>query len=90
MNENIHEQKIKSKANMEIKSRMSQPNQQQTKSSNPTLKTQGQISNKQCVKEYCSCDKTCQFSAFQGIYCRSYLEKLTIGNKFMFDFKNMS
>ena len=68
---------------MEIKLRVHQPNQQLTKSSNPTLKTQRQASNKQCVKEYCSCDEKCQFSAFHGTYCRSYSEKRTISDKCM-------
>ena len=68
---------------MEIKLRVNQPNQQLTKSSNPTLKTQRQASNKQCVKEYCSCDEKCQFSAFHGTYCRSYSEKRTISDKYM-------
>ena len=68
---------------MEIKLRVNQPNQQLAKSSNPTLKTQGQASNKPCVKEYCSCDEKCQFLAFQGTYCRSYSEKQTISDKCM-------
>ena len=40
-----------------------------------------QISKKRCFGKYCSCDKTCQFSALQGAPRRSYLENLTIDDK---------
>lgn len=41
------------------------------------------ISIKWCFENHCSCDKTCQFSSLQGTPCRSYLEKLTNGDKYI-------
>ena len=47
-------------------------------------KTHGQISEKQCVKKYCSCDKLCQFSVrkkcpyselFWSVFCRIRTEQ---------------
>ena len=39
------------------------------------LKAQWQISKKWCSNKYCSCDETCQFSAFKGTPWQCYLEK---------------
>ena len=47
------------------------------------LKAQRQISKKRCFGKYCPCDQACQFSALQGTPCRSYLENLTIDDKFI-------
>ena len=41
------------------------------------------MSEKGYFEKYCSCDKACQFSALQGTPRRSYLENLTIDNKFI-------
>ena len=48
-----------------------------------SLKAHRQISEKRCFRKYCSCDQACQFSALQGTPWRSYLEKLTIDDKFI-------
>ena len=51
------------------------------------LKAPRQISKKRCFEEYCSCDQACQFSALWGTLWQSYLENLTIDEKFIkFDF----
>ena len=47
------------------------------------LKAHRQISKKQCFEKYCSCDQACQFSASQGTPWRSYIENLTIVDKFI-------
>ena len=44
--------------------------------------TDRQISKKRCFEEYCSYDQVWQFSALQGTSWRSYLENLTIDDKF--------
>ena len=35
------------------------------------------------MEKYCSCDKECQFSALQGIFWQSNLEKLTISDRYI-------
>ena len=47
------------------------------------LKAHWQISTKRYFEKYYSCDKACQYSALQGIPWPSYLENLTIDNKFI-------
>ena len=47
------------------------------------LKAHRQISKKRCFKKYCSCDQACQVSALYGTPRRSYLENLTIDDKFI-------
>ena len=42
-----------------------------------------QISKKRCFEKNCSCDQACQFSASLGTTWRSYLENLTIDDKFI-------
>ena len=48
-----------------------------------TKLTKWQLSQKRCLKKYCSCDKTCQFLALQGIYWHRYFEKVTICEKYI-------
>ena len=46
------------------------------------LKAHWQISKEWCFEKYCSCDQVCQVSALWGAPWRSYLENLTIDDKF--------
>ena len=48
-----------------------------------SLKAHQQIPKKRCFEKYCSCDQACQFSALQGTPWQSYLENLTIDDKFI-------
>ena len=48
-----------------------------------TLKAHRQISKKRCFKKYSSFDKASQFSALYRTPWRSYLENLTIEDKFI-------
>ena len=47
------------------------------------FKAHRQTSKKQCFEKYCSCDQACQFSALYGTPWWSYLENLTIDDKFI-------
>lgn len=47
------------------------------------LKAQQKISKKRCFENYCQCQKACQFSAFWDILWQSYLETLTIDDKYI-------
>ena len=47
------------------------------------LKAHRQISKKWCFEKYCSCDQACQFLTLYGTPWRSYLENLTIDDKFI-------
>ena len=45
------------------------------------FKAHRQISKKQCLEKYCSCDKACQFPALQG--APNYLKNTTTDDKFI-------
>ena len=47
------------------------------------LKEHRQVSKKRHFEKYCSCDKACQCSALWNTPRRSYLENLTIDDKFI-------
>ena len=47
------------------------------------LKAHWQLSKERCFEKYYSCNKACQFSAFQGTPWRNYLENPTIDDKFI-------
>ena len=47
------------------------------------LKAHWQISKERCFEKYYSCNKACQFSAFQGTPWWDYLENPTIDDKFI-------
>ena len=47
-----------------------------------TLKAHRQISKKRCFEKYCSYHQVCQFSALEGTLCLSFLENLTIDDKY--------
>ena len=47
------------------------------------LEAHRQISKKRCFEKYCSYDQVCQFSVLEGTPWRSYLENLTIDDKFI-------
>ena len=48
-----------------------------------SLKADQQISEKWCFEKHCSCNQACQFSVSQSTPWRSYLENLTIDDKFI-------
>ena len=47
------------------------------------LKAHRQISKNWCFEKHFSCDQACQFLALEGTPWRSYLENLTIDDKFI-------